>query len=666
MASSLHRASWYVDSAQSSPAASTASENLLKQQPNGSTQLLILSPSKTRGEEHSPESPEPSSIEEFTQSQDPRSHPAPSTPLMVHIFNEEGRNLHSDSVTGSNRQKHQAEGEYDNGREGKNVAKKSEEGLSLLDPTKETLHIPRSSPVIRRCRAVLPCSPAPSSSPCADQFGLQNITYVDEAGSKRSSSQNSSPVESKKLSYISVSSSLNCLLSVGLHLPLNGQHELAEEHKGRDLTSSDAPHKTGQSTSSPQPNDKERRLSDLPELCSHVFKTSCDLEKENAHFVVVDIVLEVLESVKWTLSFERRTPSTHTQQNAQCKLRARRHPQSAVDLQQDEHRWEECCRGANNRYDGHTIIRYRDLRKEKTPENDVCEHQKKTLSVLSTDSGFEDGGVDKMPMQCGSVQTSLRCPMMHCSAEWLAQQLVLDFKATWLPVQELRRGRQSLRSSLQELPGTGDVTVRDGSLRDEIRLRTRMRGTVNWAPPPFQIIFTVQPAHRFPVSDFSKELLDLVWCQPLYDLTCVGKTLYSRVKELDRFRELQEQLLNMKKLLALCRLSGGVMNEFEQLPGHLTERPHLFSMDDLLRVKKGQLVALARTLLHSAMEHVQDCKLCLARGFICEFCREKDVIFPFQSDTCERCPVCKACFHKVCFIRRSCPKCARIQSRINR
>lgn len=41
---------------------------------------------------------------------------------------------------------------------------------------------------------------------------------------------------------------------------------------------------------------------------------------------------------------------------------------------------------------------------------------------------------------------------------------------------------------------------------------------------------------RYPVSDFSKQLLDSVWHQPLFDLTCVGKTLYSRVRELGRFR----------------------------------------------------------------------------------------------------------------------------------
>uniref|UniRef100_A0A673CLY4 Rubicon like autophagy enhancer n=1 Tax=Sphaeramia orbicularis TaxID=375764 RepID=A0A673CLY4_9TELE len=275
-----------------------------------------------------------------------------------------------------------------------------------------------------------------------------------------------------------------------------------------------------------------------------------------------------------------------------------------------------------------------------------------------------------------------------------------------------------------QLPGTGGV-VCTGSLTEEIRQRTRMRGTLSWTPPRFQIICSVQPTHRrsavvalqqflcagcgtevepseyhdlyvhgflyfcdcchsgseavipgrvlscwdfsrHPVSDFSKQLLDSVWHQPLFDLTCVGKTLYNQVKELNRFRDLREQLLFIKKLLKACRLSEGVYKQFERLPVHLTEQPHLFSMDDLLKVKKGQLVAQARALVQSTVQHVQNCELCLARGFICEFCRERDIIFPFQSDICKRCPVCKACFHKHCFMEKKCPKCARIQTRRKR
>ncbi|XP_035531841.1 uncharacterized protein LOC118338671 [Morone saxatilis] len=223
------------------------------------------------------------------------------------------------------------------------------------------------------------------------------------------------------------------------------------------------------------------------------------------------------------------------------------------------------------------------------------------------------------------VDTTLTQRHSPRNAEWLAQQLVLEFKRSWLPSNQPQHGRQSLHSSLQEYEYC-----------------------------------------RYPVSDFSKQLLASVWHQPLFDLTCVGKTLNSRVKELDKFRELQDQLLGVRKLLKACRFSGRVMTEFEQLPAHLMEQPHLFSMEDLLRVKKGQLVLQAKALLHSSIHHVENCELCLARGFICEFCRERDVIFPFQSDICKRCPACRACFHKHCFLEKKCPKCARIQSRKKR
>lgn len=54
-----------------------------------------------------------------------------------------------------------------------------------------------------------------------------------------------------------------------------------------------------------------------------------------------------------------------------------------------------------------------------------------------------------------------------------------------------------------------------------------------------------------------------------------------------------------------------MMMEFEQLPAHLMEQPHLFSIDDLVRVKKGQLVVQAREVLHAAIDHVENCKVSL-------------------------------------------------------
>lgn len=61
--------------------------------------------------------------------------------------------------------------------------------------------------------------------------------------------------------------------------------------------------------------------------------------------------------------------------------------------------------------------------------------------------------------------------------------------------------------------------------------------------------------------------------------------------------------------MCVCFLS--VMSEFEQLPAHLMEQPHLFAMDDLLKAKKGQLVVQARAVLHAAIDHVEHCEVSL-------------------------------------------------------
>ncbi|CAB1328771.1 unnamed protein product [Coregonus sp. 'balchen'] len=558
---------------------------------------------------------------------------------------------------------------------------------SLLSPGDDQYHLPRSSPVISRRRksltwhgdtglslSVLPPTTVAPLGLSSDPPSTSDRYHLHLTETPRSAERSTGSVEaefnpchcptisqSDKPRCVSISANLNRLLTSGLHLPFRGpQGPGLDQEKGHRLRSTSDAH--------PQLVPiKDKRSSDITHCSADMFKTGCDLDK-------------ALEGVKWAVSLSQKScgaMGNHT----------------------------EASEGSGTQ---------------------ICIHPSKTHSLVSTDSGYEGCGADNRPITRGanmSFKSSLGCPIMLCSAEGLAQQLVCDFRKQWFPTQELKRGRQSIRTSLQELPG-GVCMVSDArlSLSEEIRQRTRMRGTLSWAPPRFQIIFSVHPTQRrsevvasqhflcagcgteiepryikklryceylskyfcdcchggaesvipgwvltqwdfgrYPVSDFSKQLLDSVWHQPLFDLTCVGKTLYSRVRELDRFRDLQEQLLGIKRLLKACRLSEGVLKEFEQLPDHLTQEPHLFSMDDLLRVKRGQLVPLARAVLRVVIAHVESCQVCLARGFICEFCKQKDVLFPFQSETCTR--LCKACFHKDCFRDEECPKCARIQSR---
>ncbi|XP_017334910.1 protein associated with UVRAG as autophagy enhancer isoform X2 [Ictalurus punctatus] len=368
------------------------------------------------------------------------------------------------------------------------------------------------------------------------------------------------------------------------------------------------------------------------------YRNSVYLDQENAHFVVVDMVLEVLEAAKWAVS------------------------------------------------------------------------QKHSDSFSSTDSGYEELYDHRLSNR--SSQTLVH----RCSAEILAQNLLTELERWCISSEEL----------LGEFPLV-TVSLASGgeaSLSDEIRQKSRMRGPLMWTPPQFQIISSVKPSQRrsdviasqkflcagcgteieprymkrlrycdylgkyfcdgchgggeaiiparvlshwdfgrYTVCQFSKQLLESIWEKPLFKITNVAKNLYSQAKEVQKFREIQEQLISIKKLLRACRLSEGVLAEFQQIPSHLSEELHLFAMDDLVKIKRGQLLTTAKAVMQSATNHVEACELCQAKGFICEFCRGKDVLFPFQTDICTRCQACRACFHTSCFRDGACPKCTRIQMR---
>lgn len=45
------------------------------------------------------------------------------------------------------------------------------------------------------------------------------------------------------------------------------------------------------------------------------------------------------------------------------------------------------------------------------------------------------------------------------------------------------------------------------------------------------------------------------------------------------------------------------------MPGHLTDELHLFSLEDLVRTKKGLLAPLLRDVLKTSLAHVAGCEV---------------------------------------------------------
>ncbi|OXB79839.1 UNVERIFIED_CONTAM: hypothetical protein H355_001001 [Colinus virginianus] len=347
-----------------------------------------------------------------------------------------------------------------------------------------------------------------------------------------------------------------------------------------------------------------------------IFVLPEDVEKENAHFFVADMIIASLEKMK-------------------CNILSQQVESWGVDE----------TSGSDGSY--HTDSELSSYPGEKKSDS----------SVASADSGYEG----KSSFEPGSN-----------SAEATAQELCRAFRKHWLQTESALQlsgclSSSKQRSAKEEIPRELESSL---NLAEEIKLLSKLRGSSGWSPPRSQIIFSIHPSvkrdavvaaqnftcvgcgtpieskyirrlrycdylgkyfcdcchsyaqsaiparilmkwdfKKYYVCNFSKHLLDSIWKQPIFNVSSINKALYTKSKEMDRVREVQEQLFHLKKLLKTCRFGESVLKEFEQVPSHLTEELHLFSLDDLVKVKRGQLLPLLKEILKSSTSHVDGCEV---------------------------------------------------------
>ncbi|XP_066872281.1 protein associated with UVRAG as autophagy enhancer isoform X2 [Kogia breviceps] len=451
------------------------------------------------------------------------------------------------------------------------------------------------------------------------------------------------------------------------------------------------------------------------------FVLPVDVEKENAHFYIADMIISVMENVKCSILSQQHTETWSTGE-ASGSL-GNKPADSEVTFYSHIKQGSGSSTSSHSGSEGCAVLQVSPV--AETPPYDVMKEDCKCdlEEFVIVELGDFSNTTETCGCSCSSSKSVIYEPNFN-SAELIAKELYHLFKKCWMS-----EVNYQLAGSLNT---AGSIVVNEECVQkdfesstdvvQEIKLKSRIRETGDWAPPRFQIIFNVHlplkrdlmvaaqnffcagcgtpiepkfvkrlryceylgkyfcdcchsyaesciPARvlrmwdfrRYYVSNFSKRLLDSIWHQPVFNLLHVGHGLYTKAKELDR--EIQEQLFHIRKLLKTCRFAESTLKEFEQVPGHLTDELHLFSLEDLVRVKKGLLAPLLKDILKVSLAHVASCELCQGKGFICEFCRSTAVIFPFQTATCRRCSACRACFHKQCFQSSECPRCARITAR---
>ncbi|XP_053315341.1 run domain Beclin-1-interacting and cysteine-rich domain-containing protein isoform X2 [Spea bombifrons] len=478
-------------------------------------------------------------------------------------------------------------------------------------------------------------------------------------------------------------------------------------------------------------------------LSEQDFGSCADLEKENAHFSIAESLIAAIELMKCNMM------SRQLQEEEEDSDREIRELKQKIHLRRQQIR---TCRALSNSGDGESSdvvvsdsglqINLHDCTQlsESGSEDEVDQYEIKDgndghnqivmyrngLSA-SMASFFSDADINK----CSSSRPSesISYSFLHSnSAEAVAMGLLKQFEGMQLPAAselEWLVPEHEAPQKLLPIPDSVPISPDDGEHADIFKLRIRVRGNLEWAPPRPQIIFNIHTAStkkvavmkqnyrcagcgiriepdyikrlryceylgkyfcqcchenaqsvipgrilrkwdfsKYYVSNFSKDLLTKIWNDPLFNLQDVNSSLYRKVKALEQVRLLRIQLVHLKNMFKTCRLAKGVLESYDTVSGHLTEDLHLFSLNDLSAIKKGDLVQQLRELVRLGTVHVAKCMLCQAKGFICEFCQnEDDVIFPFELTKCRRCEECKACYHKCCFRSDQCPKCERLRAR---
>ncbi|XP_012286389.1 run domain Beclin-1-interacting and cysteine-rich domain-containing protein isoform X2 [Orussus abietinus] len=460
-------------------------------------------------------------------------------------------------------------------------------------------------------------------------------------------------------------------------------------------------------------------------------RANAELDRENAHFSISEAMIAAIEQIKCNrqlrLVDETVEESDEEINNLKQRIRLRRRQK-----QEEKSRAGTWTRDLLS--DGKTDTTTTDQSisplstSPETPSDSISTDDVDDLEMDDTQNlmQLKNSDIYKASPKHGG-DSNLTDSII--SAEGVALSLISKFSEKQLPrASELEWlvSEQDAPQQLLPLPKSWPVSPDEVGTKDNSSAIS-LRGTLEWAPPRPQIIFTAHPPpvrkiliakqnyrcagcgmkvavayanrfryceylgryfctgchtnqvalipgkvlskwdfNRYPVSNFAYRLLDQMAGDPLFQVQDLNPLLYRRVKQLERTRVLRTQLFFLKDFLLTCRFATSIQETLKKEPKYMLSDPHVYSIQDLFQVKTGLLPARLQDIVQACRTHVLDCELCQARGFVCELCGSKDVIFPWQLLKVIRCEQCGACFHIGCkeiSTKAECPRCTRLQAR---
>ncbi|KAF6734357.1 Run domain Beclin-1 interacting and cysteine-rich containing protein [Oryzias melastigma] len=368
-------------------------------------------------------------------------------------------------------------------------------------------------------------------------------------------------------------------------------------------------------------------------LSEQDFGSCADLEKENAHFSISESLIAAIELMKYNLlrqeeECEEEGDSDSEIQQLKQKIRLRRQQirRSRVPFcTPSQHHFHSTDSGGSRRSSQDS---YQGLSDSGSAEEvEECELQDADIkrSVSSSGRSF---------LSSESISPSY---LQSNSAESVAMGLLRQFEGMQLPAAselDWLVPEHDAPQKLLPIPDSLPISPDDGEHADIYKLRIRVRGNLEWAPPRPQIIFNIHPPpkrkiivvkqnyrcagcgtrvdpdyikrmryceylgryfcqcchenaqavvpgrvlrkwdfSKYYVSNFARDLLSKIAGDPLFNPNDINSGLYKKIKALESVRVLRVQLFHMKNLFKTCRFAKEILDQFDSLPGHLTGGP---------------------------------------------------------------------------------------------
>jgi len=174
---------------------------------------------------------------------------------------------------------------------------------------------------------------------------------------------------------------------------------------------------------------------------------------------------------------------------------------------------------------------------------------------------------------------------------------------------------------------------------------------------------------QYKVARSSMLFLQTVSTKPFIDIRSFSPNLSKFAPCLDTSYRLRKQLTYLSAYLTACSRAGqqGVKVALAEVVWpreYLYTGTDLYSLRDMEQLFTGELITTLTTAVKLCVKHVTSCLVCSGRGFICELCKDKRPVYPFNLDTTSQCLECLTVFHSSCAAALSmCPKCERLEAR---